>query len=193
MASLQTPTGVDLATYGGLAGSALAVDQEQVRNTIRASTVGTVALVSGTAPFFSLYGSATKLVRLRRLFFVGTIATAAANVILALSKRSTAISAGTPSAMTALPMDANDTAPTALAQAFTAAPTPGTLVATLQQMRALLNITGAVATQDVLFDFTQIGAKPPTLRGVAQGVDLSFAVAPGNIVQGAMWAEWTEE
>lgn len=194
MSIIILPDGTNISGWKDGAGkAALSVDLEQIRSTYRASSIGTIAIVSGTAPFFSLYGSASKIIRLRRLFFTGTIATAAANVILLLSKRSTAISSGTPVGLTEVPMDANDPAPTAVAEAYTAAPTPGTLVATLEVRRALLAVTGAVATPEVLFDFTTPGAKPPVLRGVAQGLDLSFQTAPGNVVAGSLWAEWTEE
>lgn len=194
MSILVTPDGLNISTWkDGLGKASLSVDVEQIRPTFRASTIGVVSLANVTGPFFTLIGSASKTVRLRRLFFTGTIAAAAANVIILLSKRSAAYTSGTASAMTALPVDANDAAATAVASAYTAAPTPGALVGTLEVRRALLAVTGAVATPEVLFDFTRGEAKPPVLRGVAQGLDLSFQTAPGNVVAGSIWAEWTEE
>lgn len=193
MASLQTAAGVDIGGVTGIDGTSLRVNTDQVKASYRASTVGVVTLANGTGPFFSLYGSATKVIRVTRLYFAATIATAAANVILLLSKRSTAPTGGTPSAMTATKMDENDAAPTATVTAYTAAPTAGTLLGTLDSRRDLLNVTGAVATVDEFFDFGQYAAKPIVLRGVAQGIDLSFQTAPGNAVAGILWVEWTEE
>lgn len=163
--------------------------------TYRASTQGVVTLVSGTAPFFTIYGSSTKTVRIQRIFFTGTIATAAANAILNLNKYSSARSGGTASAITATPLDANSGAATVTdAQMYTAAPTAGTLVGTIEARRCLLNVTGAVATQDILFDFRNRGENEAVvLRGTTQGLGLLFQTAPGNAVAGTLWVEWTEE
>ena len=163
--------------------------------TYRASTQGVVTLVSGTAPFFTIYGSATKTVRIQRIFFTGTIATTAANAILNLNKYSTARSGGTASAITATPLDSASGAATVTdLQLYTAAPTAGTLVGTIEARRCLLNVTGAVATQDVLFDFRNVGENEAlVLRGTTQGIGLLFQTAPGNAVAGTLWVEWTEE
>lgn len=165
--------------------------------TYRASTIGTITVVSGTAPFFTIYGSATKTIRIRRIWYSATIATAAANVIILASKRSSTPTGGTSTALTMTPIDANDAAATATnVQVYTAAPTAGTLVGTLETRRANLLVTGAVATPDLIFDFTAGGnnnIKAPVLRGATQGLDLSYQTAPGNTTAVTITVEWTEE
>lgn len=165
--------------------------------TYRASTIGTITVVSGTAPFFTIYGSATKTIRIRRIWYSATIATAAANVIILVSKRSSTPTGGTSTALTMTNVDSNDAAATATnVQVYTAAPTAGTLVGTLETRRANLLVTGAVATPDLIFDFTAGGndnIKAAVLRGTAQGIDLSYQTAPGNTTAVTITVEWTEE
>lgn len=169
------------------------------RTTYRASNTTTTAVVAGTAPFFILYGSATRTVKVRRVFYTGTVGVAAVNVPVVLAKYSTAPTGGTPSTLTQVPLDSGNGTPATLSlcQLYTSAPTAGTLVGALEVKRGLHNITGAVATVDFLFDYRNMGIldsqEPIVLNGITEGIALFYATTPGNATAVNVWCEWTEE
>src|SRR5260221_11311543 len=66
---------------------------------------GTVVPVTGATDLVTIIGSATKLVKLLRVIFSGTITTAAINGSVSIVKRSTADTAGTSTAPTIIPLD----------------------------------------------------------------------------------------
>ena len=166
-----------------------------VKATYRASTGATFTAANGTAPFFAIGGSATKTIIVQRIFYTATKATAAANVVLNLTKNSVAISGGTAAALTQIPIDSTDAAGTATTlNTYTVAPTPGTNLGTIEARRCLTNITGAVATQDIFFDFRNVGeSQGVVLRGTAENLNLLYQSAPGHATEVSVWVEWTEE
>lgn len=76
---------------------------------------------------FSITGSATKIVKITRMFLSSVQTTAGING-WQIVKRSTANTGGTSAAVTALRADANDAAQTATVLQYTANPTAGTLI-----------------------------------------------------------------
>jgi hypothetical protein len=123
----------------------------------------------------TLYGSATKVVRILRIVLNSTQTTLGINDWFII-KRSTVNTGGASTAVTPVPHDSNFPASTATNLRYTANPTAlGTLVGNA----AIVNIvsppsapgTSGTAYVPYVFDFTN---DPIVLRGVAQGVAINF-------------------
>jgi hypothetical protein len=146
---------------------------------------------------FTLTGSATKTVRVLKLFFTALQTTLGFNIFL-LVKRSTADSAGTFVADTAVPLDSSDAAATASVGHWTANPTLGSLIGNIEVERVITKSTTAVDGSEaglhyVMFE-SGIDVAPITLRGAAEGLHLNFAGAAlptGLVIYPTIM--WTEE
>src|SRR5260221_11992941 len=134
---------------------------------------GNVVPVTGATDLVTIIGSATKLVKLMRVIFSGTIVTAAINGSVSLVKRSTADTAGTSTAPTIIPLDSNNAAATAVLAAYTANPTLGNTVGTIWQAKYLYQIAASGNPTVLMIDFSQLG-QAGTLRGVAQQLGLNL-------------------
>lgn len=140
-----------------------------LKQTYQASIVGLVPAASAT-DFFTIQGSATKIVTVVELSCSGTsTATGASDVLLV--KRSAANTTGTSTAPTAIPVDSNNAAGTAAVKAYTANPGAlGTAVGTLRSSKLALPAPGsAVANASIRWQFGDSPYEQPiVLRGVAQ-------------------------
>jgi hypothetical protein len=143
----------------------------------------------------TLYGSATKTVRILRIVLNSTQNTIGINDWF-IVKRSTANTGGTSAAVTAVPLDSNFAAPTATNLRYTANPTAlGTVVGNV----AIVNIvspptapgTSGTSYIPYVFDFTN---NPLVIRGVAQGIAINFngAALPAGLSVNYQ-ITWTEE
>ncbi len=161
------------------------------------------AVVSAYTPgatqtdIIALIGATNKTVRVTRMEIVGA-ATALAQVELLLIKRSSANSAGTPSAVTAVVAhDSSNPAPQASLVSYAVSPTLGTTVGTLRQAKYQLASTTAVAASVpvvLTWDFGLRNEQCPVLRGVAQMLCLNqngTAIATGTVYDVAV--TWTED
>lgn len=205
MAVIQSGTGTDLLGVGAVSKAARVTPYDSLGNdrgtkaTYRAATASTVAAAASTQPFFIIQGSATKTIIVQRITISGASLTAVAYAAYQARKFSTAISGGTPVTLTQTPVDANSAAATAnLCQVYTAAPTQGTLVGTIEEQRVLLQATTAAAAgipDIVVFDFRTTGSENTGvyLRGTSQGLGIGFGAAPGSAVTLSVMVEWTEE
>jgi hypothetical protein len=160
---------------------------------LTAINVGT----SATTVLAQVVGSATKTVRVTKIRVSATQSTAAVYYDLNIVKSSTAISGGTASAGTVVPLDSNDTAGTGTMQAFTATPTAGTAVGNIDAQKIFLPITGTPAS-GILGYYAEFGGRAASravvLRGVAQSCDVKIANAtPANANSFDFAFEWTEE
>jgi hypothetical protein len=148
-------------------------------------------------------GSNTKTVR-ALAFYLATTNTAAGSQQFFLIKRSTANTGGTFVAATGVPLDSNNSAPTAVVGHYTANPaTLGTAVGTIRNIRRASPVavpaTFAGVVEDAGFDFLNFGDnslldQPVTLRGLPQELCINFngvALVAGQTH--AWWALWTEE
>lgn len=155
------------------------------------------ATAAGTAPFASIYGSATKTIRVQRIIVSGTCATAAVYGDIIVKKTSAVISGGTATALTAVPKDSSSAASTATnINYYTVLPTPGTVVGAIASQTVFLPITGtpAVDVKPVIFDWTAQGMnEAPVLRGIAQGLELNFGTTTTNAPTLTITFEYTEE
>lgn len=167
------------------------VDTEGTKITCSASQANIVPAASAT-DIFTITGSATKTIRVTRISFSGQ-ATATSNVITDIVKRSTANTAGTSAAATAVPHDSTD-ACTATVLSYSVNPTTGTPVGSVRSEQIVIT-NGATPVGDSIgvWDFTTRNSKGIVLRGVAQvlAINLRGITYAGAVV--AADVEWTEE
>lgn len=168
------------------------------RATYRASTlVPLIVAVTADRAFFTLLGSASKTVVVKKIRVSGMTLTAVGYFAINVIRNSTATTGGTSTTLVNVQMDTTQSAPTAVAKAYTAVPTDGTLVGTIASWRALWQATVAAAagqTWDHTFTFgdtTETGGI--VLRGVNQELAMRFPVALGSAGTLAIDIEWTEE
>ena len=171
---------------------------QEPKATYRAATTARFAAAAGTAPFFLIYGSATKTIRIQRIRVCAPVLTAVQYLGINVAKYSTASSGGTATALTQTPTDSSVAAATAsLCSVYTAAPTAGTKVGDLASRALLGQATTAAAggiPQDCEFDFrTILSQEEIYLRGTTQGVGVYFNAAPASAVTISVEVEWTEE
>ena len=94
-------------------------------------TTGKFTAAASATDIFEIKGSATKTVKILRVFVLASRSAAGGNIALSLMKRSTANTGGTSTAVTVVPFDSNNAAATCSAKYYTANPTTGTLVGAL--------------------------------------------------------------
>ncbi len=167
--------------------------------TYRASTIiPFVPAVTVNRTIFTIGGSASKVVTVKKIRVSGFSLTAVAYGVINVVKYSTATSGGTATNLTAVPLDSTSGAATAAQiKVFTAVPTDGALVGHLASWRSLWQATTAAAagvTFDHIFDFGNTpGSSGIVLRGTSQECAMLFSVAPASTPTLALDVEWTEE
>lgn len=174
-----------------------AVPSDGVKDTYSASING-LALAASATDYFTISGSATKVVKVNKIVVSMTQTATAINEAILL-KRSTANTGGSSSTLTSVPHDSANSSATATVLAYTANPTVGTLVG---QIRAKKFYSSEPVSANnnrygngnyVEFDFGNRPGQAITLRGAAQSLCLNFngASAAGSSVD--VFIEWTEE
>lgn len=164
-----------------------------------ASTATKTVSAAGTGPFFALCGSSTRTIRVRQILIDYTVATAGLHADPILQKTSTATSAGTATALTAVPLDSNyPTATASLANIYTALGTTGTVVGVISaqmkwaQITATVNAGGSVSPYPFLYrPYSETDAV--VLRGTAQCVQAAFGTTTTNAPTVTVSVMWTEE
>lgn len=170
----------------------LAYDNSTMKPTYSASYAFSPTATSAS-DICNLTGSATKTIKVRRIFF-NAQATTAVTVPVAIIKRSTANTGGTGNVATAVPYDSSNSAATAVATMYTANPTTGTIVGVLADPYFSIGnlTTGGAAPFPSNLTFGQLGS-PIVLRGVAQSVSISLNSGSYSGIVSSCGFEWTEE
>jgi hypothetical protein len=143
--------------------------------------------------FFTLTGNALVVCRLR-LVEVWTGATAAEAMELQLVYNTAPDTGGTSTAPVAVPLDPNDAAPLCTLAAYTVAPTAGTTLGLIAAGRVAGPIlAGAGQQTPLVWTFSALNDKPPTLRTVNQQIALNgnAAALPAGIKFSIRFT-WTE-
>lgn len=211
----KRPLALALSLLVGCALPALAqiqVELTGVDHTGKASTTNPVptydcdspkATYSATITYFTPYatptdivgivGSATKTVKLRKVFLSSTQTAAGVNNWFVI-KRALADTGGSPATATRVPLDSANAAATAVVQKYTAAPTINSTVGTVRIASLLSPAPASVMSGDNLLVDDLPDAEPFTLRGVAEELDLNFggAAVPGGLSM-SITVVWTEE
>ncbi|MFA6875729.1 MAG: hypothetical protein WCQ87_03750 [Parabacteroides sp.] len=125
----------------------------------------------------TLYGSATKTVKIKRVTVSGQ-ATTAGSMPVSLVKRTAVNTTGTSSAPSIAKFDSTDGAATATPLLYTA--NPSALGAGVMVASQTLNMGVAGAADTVYFDFSNRNDKAIYLHGVAEGlaINLNGATVP---------------
>lgn len=150
--------------------------------------------VATATDFISIFGSASKTIRVLRVA-IGGVATAGTIVDLYMIKRSSANSAGTPTALTAIPHDANDASASAAVNSYAANPTTGSAIGNI----GIRKLSLPTAASNIVVPMLEW--RPGTqndrawvLRGAAQGLCLNWngaAIPAGTSLD--VEITWTEE
>lgn len=156
------------------------------------ASVNGLALAATATDVFTLTGSATKTIKITKVE-VNAVQMTASQVVVVLLKRSTANTAGTSTAQTAVPYDSANVAATATVLAYTANPTTGTLVGNLFTQRVFM--PGAATASDakgLSVVFGDVGQQYIVLRGIAQVFSVNLAGV--SVVGGSanISIEWME-
>jgi len=166
---------------------------EEGQKTTYSATIVGLAIAAAATDIFTIIGSATTTVRIRRVAFSG-LATAASATPVVLIKRSVADTLGTSTAPVAVPHDSTNAAATAVVRAYTANPTLGTTIAPMQARRiTLTTAAGAIPNVPTVIELAIRGEQGIVLRGIAEQLALNFN---GATVAGAVLdidVTWTEE
>lgn len=140
---------------------------------------------------FTITGSASKTCSVTHVQLSCTATVAAASDVIIL-KRSTADTAGTSGAVTAVPLDSNSAAGSCTVLSYTANPTTGSLVGNVSIDKAAIS-TATGAPQSLIDDFGIRETQPLILRGTSQvaAVNLNGATLAGLSCD--IEIEWTEQ
>lgn len=154
------------------------------------------AFTPGATPqdVFTIIGSATKIVKVLRMWLSSTQTTAGV-IGWGIVRRSTVNSGGTSAAVTAIRSDLNDPAPTATVLQYTANPTLGTLVG--GAFSGFVNSpapgTAGSGTVGIFVDFPDSLGKPIVLRSAQDVLGWTFggvALPAGlSLRVGVVWTE----
>lgn len=143
-----------------------------------------------------LQGSATTIVRVKRLGLVLRSGTAAGGSGYTCILRSTAASGGTATTPTisAAMYDSADAAPTAVLKHFTAAPTAGSAIGPALRAGALGHsaTTADVAVDKLEWTFGGAGDKPVVLRGTSEFFCVAMTTALATAQTLHYYIEWEE-
>jgi len=171
-----------------------------VKPTYRAaSIIPYVPAVTINRTIFTIGGSATKTIIVKKIVVTGMTLTAVQYIAINAVKYSTATTGGTSTSLPQVPLDSADAAGTAAqVRTYTAVPTDGTLVGTIASRRVLGQATvaaaGSIVHEPMIFEFGDNNDnKGVVLRGTSQELALLFPVAPATTVTIGVEVEWTEE
>lgn len=145
--------------------------------TYRYASAAAFAPAASATDICAITGSATKTIRLWRVYVSGT-QTTSSEVNLFLVRRSTANTGGTSTSLVATTNDTNNAAATATAVQYTANPTAGTLVGTILAAKILVPVV-AVGGNAVQGPFQEIpfgdrGVQTEVLRGTSQVIAVNL-------------------
>ncbi len=174
--------------------SELVVTTPAKKQTYSAVITGLTPAASAT-DFFTITGSATKIIQVRSIGCTGTSTAAGALAVTAI-ERSAADTGGTSTAPAAVPLDSTDAAATAVVAAYTANPSAlGTSVGAVAS-GLLMTIASASANMNgVGFTYHPDDVnQTPTLRGTGQILALNAGGA--SFTSGASLTcrvTWTEQ
>ena len=163
-----------------------------------AALTAKTATAAGTGPFFSICGSATTTIRVQKISFDYTVATAGIHADPRIQKTSTATSAGTATTLTQVPHDSTSAAGTAsLVNYYTVLATSGTVVGTIDIQQRWAQITATVTGgSQITRDFDWRALSEPeaiVLRGTGQCLQASFGTTTTNAPTMTVSVMWTEE
>lgn len=167
-----------------------------MKPTYSASTTLKTATAAGTGVFASIYGSASKVVRIQRITICGTVATTAVYGDVVIKKVTTPGTGGTATALTQVSMDSNNPASTATGvNYYTVLRTAGSGGGALASKQHIFPVTATAAINaPLIFDWLyESMLEAPTLRGTNEGIEINFGTTTTNAPTLTVTIEWTED
>jgi hypothetical protein len=164
--------------------------KEQTKGTYGISAIGVTPAATPT-DLLTVYGSATKAVRIK-LITVSGLATTAGTMDVSLVKRTAVNTAGTSTSPTIALFDSTDATATAVAAQYSVNPTSVGAGSALATKKLNLGVAGAAGS--ITFDFATRNDKALILHGVVQG--LAINLNGGTVPTGGTLSysvEWEEE
>ena len=156
------------------------------------ATSAPFAAVASAEQVFSIVGSSTKVIRVRRIRINGYAAAPVAEPLYVNKVSSALPSTGTSALLTGVPYDALSSAATARVESFTANPTAQTLVGEMYiPIVRFFSGNTAVDKHAVEINFGANGSTA-ILRSASQGITLNLAHVTTSATLVAT-VEWTEE
>ena len=160
--------------------------------TYSASVKGLATAVLGATDIFTITGSGTQTVKVKKIRVTVTRSSSTTNNVL-LIKRSTANSGGTSSAAIAVSHDSNNAAATATVLSYTANPTLGTAVGTMRVQKQFANVLATGSSDVINWEFGQDTSQGITLRGTSQVLAVNLNGTIITTPSYDIYIEWTEE
>jgi hypothetical protein len=190
--NVATLTGTNvIVSWSGGYGTEFARTLPVIRNSYSAASL---IATGATTHFLTIFGSATKTVRVTHAECSGT-ATAAAEVQITAEVVSAVDSVDAGTAVTGVPHDSADAAASAVVTKHTTSPTSGALVGLVRAASMMLGAVATALPPTILsWDFgTRPGEQEIVLRGVAQGLGFNTSAAFGTGASVGCALGWTEE
>lgn len=190
MASLSCPAQV----VSGTASRVNSAGQQMVSITgVLPTYAASSTFAATTGVLFSLCGSNSSVVVVRAFQISGTAGSIGTQV-LNLVKTSTTPTGGTSATVTPTPFDSNNAASTSSAKSYTAAPTAGTAIGTIEAFSFTFpTATGGNASTGIPpLQTVPQGSQPVVLRGANQCVEIQTSSASVSATL-SVTATWTEE
>lgn len=164
----------------------------QVRYPTYSATSMSFASAANATDIFTIYGSATKTIRITKIKISATKQNNGTETIILL-KRSTQNAGGTATVHTNVGYDSSLAAGTAIVRSYTANPAAlGTLVGSLKSERLFIS-TANGGHEDYLIEFGIGNGDLPVLRGVDEGlcINLNGVTVVNSVIN--INIEWTEQ
>lgn len=168
----------------------LSMNPEGRRATYRATASTIVASGISSAPFLSIGGSNSKLIRITRVYFSNTAATGATTTFSLV--RYAGFTGGSLQPITTRPLDINNPTPQANVQNWLVAPTAISPTLLSQVTYEVVTASVSVLPQIIDWSFGDKSSQPVVVRGSSDFVGIAIA-NPGTTPNANFWMEWTEE
>jgi hypothetical protein len=186
--------GTNAQTIATNTNGAVLVDLQSSAKSVYGATVRSLSPPATPTDMVTVTGSATKTIRVLRII-LSAIQTTGASQEFLIIKRSTANTGGTSTTATNVPFATSFAAATATVRAYTANPTTGTAVGTINVTKFFVPAGGTAQRNDYVFDFSNNGLYPGiVLSGTSEVLALNFngAALPGGLNVDCT-IEWSEE
>jgi hypothetical protein len=182
-------------TVGGItAYGAQIVSTEGTKPTYSAASTGAFALPATPTQCVTLFGSATKTIRLLRVTVSGSAATASQVIAVGLQKLSTPPTGGVAVNPAIVPHDSASPAGSAVVAHYTTLPTLGTALGYIRQAQVMFGLLTALTIDRMVWDFTTRNGQGLVLRGTSQGVAVNLnGVTLTNATLLGYEFEWSED
>lgn len=164
---------------------------DDTKDTYSATAINFAAANLAT-DIFTIFGSATKIVKIKRIIIAAVQQAGAVRDVIFI-KRSTLNTGGTSTTLTSVPHDSNSVSATAFTRSYTANPTVGTFVGNIRATKLFINTSATVLTEYIV-DFETLKVNAPfVLRNVNESISINLNGVTSTANSFTITCTWTEE